>query len=171
MSRRQRHNNDSPAPALHFSGAHNRVFRVVSALHDHIGTKKLNEIERRVVRKNYNEIDAFEAGHDIASFSVRAYWAIWAFQSPYGLIAVDSDDQCIGGLSGRRENVDVPGMEKVEHAVGECDLSFLCRAPAFRIDPRRDFAGRIAWLQSLLAATGWKCSTCSFLNGSLITSS
>ena len=171
MSGRQRHDHDDAAPAFHFIGADDRVFRIITTLHDHIGAQNLDEIEGRILRKNYNQIDTFEPGQHIASFSVGANRTGWSLESPHGFVAIDTNDQRVSGLSRRSENIDVPGMNEVEDAVGKRDLSYLCRAPALRIDPRRDFAGRIAWPQSLLAAIGWKCKTCSLLNGSLITSS
>ena len=156
MSRCQRHDDYSAAPALHLGRADDRAFRIISAFHDHIGTQKLNEAEGCVFRKNYNQIDAFQARQHVAAFRISADRPRWPLQASHGFVAVDSDNQGVGGLSRGRKNVDVTGMKKVKHAVGEGDLSLLCRAPALCIDPRRDFAGRIAWLQSLLAAMGWK---------------
>jgi len=171
MSGCQRHNDHSAAPALDLSRANDGFFRVITTLHDYIWLQEFDEIERRVLGKNYNEVYAFECSKHVRALGVAANRTSRALQSANGFVAIDPDDQRIGTLSRRAQDVDVPGMEQVKNAVGECDLPFLCRAPPLCIDPRRDFAGRIAWLQSLLAAIGWKCSTCSFLNGSLITSS
>jgi hypothetical protein len=48
----------------------------------------------------------------------------------------------------------VARMQQIEYAVGERDFPFLCLAPPLCINPRRDFAGRIARFQSRLAAIG-----------------
>lgn len=62
-------------------------------------------------------------------------------------------------------------MEQIEDPVGECYLILPLSSPAFRLRPRGNFCRRVAKLQSLLITIGWKWMTCSFLNGSLITSS
>jgi hypothetical protein len=63
------------------------------------------------------------------------------------------------------------GVEQVEHAVGESDPTLLPRPPALRLNPGRNFPGRIPRLQSRLMAEGLKWSTYSFFRGSLMTSS
>jgi hypothetical protein len=65
----------------------------------------------------------------------------------------------------------VARMQEIENTVGEGDAALLSGLPPRGFRPGRNLCRRLAWRQSLLAATGWKCSTRSFLSGSLITSS
>jgi hypothetical protein len=65
----------------------------------------------------------------------------------------------------------VTWMEQIEDTVGERYPIVSCSSPALRLRPRRNFCRRILRPQSLLITVGWKWMTCSFLNGSLITSS
>ena len=171
MSRCQWHYDHSPTPALHFRGTDDGVFRVVAALDDYIRAQDSDQGERRVFRKDYNEIYTLETGQHVTALRISAHWPRRSFEPSHRFIAVDADDQPISGLTRSGEDIDVAGMEKVKDTVGECDLALLCCAPALGFNPSRDFAGWVAWLQSRLAAIGWKWSTCSFLNGSLITSS
>ena len=78
MSRRQWHDHHSTAPALHFRRADDRVLGIVSSLHDHVRTQKLNECKRGVFRKNYHEIHAFESGNYVATFGVGAHRTSWS---------------------------------------------------------------------------------------------
>jgi hypothetical protein len=65
----------------------------------------------------------------------------------------------------------VTRMEQIEDSVGERYPVLSCSSPALRLRPCRNFGRRVVRLQSLLITVGWKWMTCSFLNGSLITSS
>lgn len=62
-------------------------------------------------------------------------------------------------------------MEQIEDSVGESYLILSCSSPARRLRPCGYFRRRVARLQSLLTTYGWKWRTCSFLSGSLMTSS
>jgi hypothetical protein len=62
-------------------------------------------------------------------------------------------------------------MEQIEHSVGERYPTLSFSSPALRLCPCRNFCRRIVGRQSRLITIGWKWITCSFLNGSLITSS
>jgi hypothetical protein len=65
----------------------------------------------------------------------------------------------------------VARMEQIEDPVGKCYLILPLGSPALCLRPRRNFCRRVDRLQSLLITIGWKWMTCSFLKGSLITSS
>jgi hypothetical protein len=65
----------------------------------------------------------------------------------------------------------VSGVEQVENPVGKSDAIIPARSPSLRFRPGRNFFCRTPGRQRLLATDGWKCSTFSFLNGSLMTAS
>lgn len=74
MSRRQWHYDHSATPALYFRGTYYGVFRIVAALHDYIRAQNFDQVERRVFREDYNEIDALETGHHVTALTVGAHW-------------------------------------------------------------------------------------------------
>ena len=64
---------DAPSPAFYFGGADYRAFRVIAALHDHIWLQSLYELERRIFRKNDDEVNAFHGGEHERAFRLVAY--------------------------------------------------------------------------------------------------
>ena len=72
MSRRQRNDHHATSPAFDFRGADDRLFRVITAFHDHVGSQMPYQIERRVLRKHYDQIDALQRGQNITSFGIAA---------------------------------------------------------------------------------------------------
>ena len=171
MSWRERDDEDASSPALYFGAADDRVFRVIAALHYNVRPKMGHEIERCIVRKNYDEVDTLEGAQHVRPFGVAAHGARRTLEAADGFIAVDPDNQRVGALARRSENVDVPRMEQVEHAVRECYPTLPCSSPPFGLGPSRDFSGRIPRRQSPLVTDGWKWITRSFLSGSVMTSS
>ena len=171
MSSRKRHNHHLPSPTFDFGRADNRVFGIVSAFHDDVGSQQLHQIERSVVRKNYYQIDAFERSENVGSLSIAANWTVRTLETADRLVAINANDQRISGRSRSAENIDMSWVKQVEDTISERDLALSRRPPALCVYPRRNFAGWIAWLQSLLAAVGVKCSTRCLLKGSLMTSS
>ena len=171
MSRRERDDEDASSPALYFGGADDRVFRVISAFDDDVGTKVADKIEWRIVGENYDEVDAFERAQDVRALGVGTYWSRWTLEAPYRIIAVDPDNERVRAVARRGQNVDVAGMKQVEHAIREGYPSLRCSSPPFCLGPRRDFSGRIPRLQSPLVTDGWKWITRSFLSGSAMISS
>src|SRR5437868_3073853 len=131
----------------------------------------LDQIERRILRENYDKIDAFECGKHICALGIGTHGTPRTLEATDRLIAVDTDDQRVGSRARRAQHVDVSGMEQVEHAVGERDPTLFPRSPALSLNPSRDLLRRIPRLQSLLTAEGWKWSTYSFFSGSLMISS
>ena len=171
MSWGERDDENASAPTLYFGGADDCVFRVVSAFDDNVGAKMGDKIERRIVWENHDEVDTFERAQHVRALGVGTYGARGTLEPPHGIIAVDPDDQCVGALARRGENVDVPRMEQVEHAVCECYLTFPCSSPPFGLGPCRDLFSRIPRFQSPLVTDGWKWITRSFLSGRVMTSS
>ena len=154
MTWSERDNDGLSAPASHFAGSDDRFFRVIAAFDYHIRFELLHQIQRRILREDNYEIDAFQRSENIRPFCIAAHRSRRTFESADRFITVDPDDECVGGLACSREHVDVAGMEEVENAVGESYSPLLCGPPAQSIDPRRHLRRRIAWLQSLLTATG-----------------
>src|SRR6516162_2183775 len=49
LSGRERHDHDAPAPGLDFAAPDDSLGRVVAALHDHVGARGVDQLERRVL--------------------------------------------------------------------------------------------------------------------------
>ena len=171
MVRRERNNDDAPAPALHFVGADDRAFSVVAAFHYDVRLESHDELQRRVLREDNDQIDALHGGEHECALGGAPDRPARTFEPAHGLIAVDADDERIRGRAGCNEKIDMTGMEQIENSVGESYPIFSCSPPTLGVASRGDFRGRIPRLQSLLIAIGWKWTTRSFLNGRVITSS
>lgn len=171
MAGSERHDYYAPAPALHFFCAHDRVFRVVAAFYDNVGLQMRDEIEWRVLCKNYNEIDAFERRQQVRALGVAAHGSGRTLEAPYRFVAVDSNDERVGSCAGGGEDVDVPGMKQVEHAIRERYSTLIPSSPPLSLCPCRNLRRGISWLQGLLDTTGWKWMTRVLFIGSLMYSS
>lgn len=171
MSWGERDDEDASSPTLYFGGANDRLFRVISALDDNIGTKMADKIERRIVRENYDEVDALERAKEVCALCVGTYRTRRTLEAANRIIAVDPNHERVSARTSGGENVDVSGVKQVEHAIREGYPSLPCSSPPFGLGPRRDLSGRIPRLQSPLVTDGWKWMTRSFLSGSLMISS
>lgn len=83
MTGSERHHYDAPSPALHFCRTDDGVFRIISAFHDHVGLEMSDEFERRILGKNYDEIDALESRQHVRALGVRAHRAGWTLEAAY----------------------------------------------------------------------------------------
>ena len=79
MSWSEGNDEDPSSPTFYFGGADDRVFRVIAALDDDVRTKMADKIERRIVRENYDEIDAFERTQHVRPLGVGAHGTCRAF--------------------------------------------------------------------------------------------
>ena len=154
MSGSERHYDHSPAPALHFCRTNDRVFRIIAAFDDHVGLELPDEVERRVLGENYDEIHALERRDHVRAFGVGTDWASRTLEAPHRLIAVDPDDESVGALARGSEDVDVPGMEQVENAIGERYATLSSCFPTLGLRPCRNLCRGVSRLQGLLTTEG-----------------
>jgi hypothetical protein len=144
------------APTLHFARADNRLFRVIAPFDDDVRPEKLDQLEGSVFIEQYDEIDAFHSREDVGPLCFATYGPGGPLEPAHRRIAIDADDERVGGRARRREKVDVSGVQEVEDAVGEGDLAFSVSPPALCRLPCRNLSRRVSRLQSLLTADGWK---------------
>lgn len=171
MSGSEGHYHYAPSPAFHFRRANDRVFRIIAALDDHVRLEVPDEIERRILGENYDEIHALERRQHVRALCVAAHGTRRALEATHGLIAIDADYERVGGFARGGENVNVAGMKQVEHAIGERYPTLPSSSPPLGLRPCRNLRRGISRLQSLLTTNGWKWMTRSFLSGSFMTSS
>jgi hypothetical protein len=69
-----------------------------------------DEVERRVLGEDYNEIDALERRQHVRAFGVTAHGPRRTLEAAHRLVAVDADDERVGAVARGGENIDVPGM-------------------------------------------------------------
>jgi len=154
MSGTERYDDHPTSPAFYFRRANDRIFRVVTTLDDDIGLEMLDEVEGRVFRKNYHQVDAFERRQNEGAFRVASHRAGRTLEPTHGLITVYSDDEGISLLARRGENVDVAGMDQVEDTVCESYPTLSSGSPPLSLNPCSDLLRGISRLQSLLRAEG-----------------
>jgi hypothetical protein len=111
--------NDAPSPAFDFTGADNRAFRVIAALHYDVRLQSLYELERRIFRENNDEVDTFHGGEHERAFRLAAYRPVRALEPSHRVIAVDADDKRIRSRARGNKEIDVAGMEQIEDSVRE----------------------------------------------------
>ena len=121
MSWRERDDDDAPSPALHFAGSDDRRFGVVATLHDDIGPEKLDQLERSVLGKNDDEVDAFDSSQNEGALRCAANGPAGTLEPAHRVVAIDADDERVGGPTRRDEEIDVSRMEQIEYPVGERD--------------------------------------------------
>ena len=83
MSWREWDDENASSPTLYFGGADDRVFRVIAAFDDNVRTKVADKLERSIVGKNNDEVDALESGQDIGALGIGAYGASWTFEAAH----------------------------------------------------------------------------------------
>ena len=154
MSGSERHYDHAPAPALHFCRTNDRGFRIISAFDDHIRLEMPDEVERRVLRENYDEIHALERGEHVRAFGVAPYGARRTLEAAHRLIAIDADDERVGAVARGSEDVDVAGMKQVEHAVSERYATLSSSFPTLGLRPCRNLCRGVSRLQGLLTTEG-----------------
>jgi len=156
MAGSEGHHHDAPSPALHICRANDRVFRIIAALDDHVGLEMSDEVERRVIGENYDEIHALERRQHVSALGVAAHGARRTLETTHGFIAVDADDERVGGFARGSEDVDMAGMKQVEHAIREGNPTLRSSSPPLGFRPCRNLRRGISRLQSLLSTVGWK---------------
>jgi hypothetical protein len=142
MTGRQRNDDDVSTTCSDFSRSDNRVGCVVTAFHDHIRLKQSNELERCVLLKQRNGIDHCQGSKDVHPLSTGSDRPGGALEPLHRVIAVDADDERVTVSSRANEHIDVPRMEKVEHAIGENDATLLPLTPVHERLPRHRFSLR-----------------------------
>lgn len=156
MARRQWHYHYVASPTFYFPGTNDRFFRIVAALDDHIWLEVPDQIEGGVLGKNYHQIHAFERSEHIRSLGISPHRPCGSFEPAHRLIAIEPDDESVGGFARGEKNVDVAGMKQIEDTVRERDPPLSSRSPPLSLHPCCNLGRGISSLQSLLVAEGWK---------------
>ncbi len=154
MSRSERHYDHTPAPAFHFCRTNDRVFRIIAAFDDHVRLEMPDEVERCVLGENYDQIHALERGEHVRAFGIAPYGARRTLEASHRFIAVDADDERVGAVARRSEDVDVARMKQVEHAIGERHATLSSSFPALGLRPCRNLCRGVSRLQGLLITAG-----------------
>lgn len=154
MSRGERHDGDASAPRFYFAPADDGIGNIIPSLHQHVRAQSDNEIERGVLRKEYNGVHRFERGDNVGARSLGAHGPPGSLEATHRCIRVDSHHERIAHGTGGQKEIHMPGMEQIEHAIGEDDRSTRCRAPCGRLVPVEYLPRRRAYAQNVLSACG-----------------
>lgn len=156
MSRRQRHHYHSTAAASYFGRANNRVFSIVATFYDDIGLQKLDQLERGVFGEHDDEIDLLDRGEDVSALQLAPHGSSRPLQASNRCIAIDPDDKCIGSFASRHQEINVTGMQKIEHTVRERHATLSTGSPPFSLGPGCKLGSRNPGLQRLASTVEWK---------------
>src|SRR6185295_10254651 len=131
------HAHDTAAPGLDPVGAHDAVARVIGPLDEHVGGECLDQLEGSILLEQHHAIDGREPREHPGPRRLAADRPPAALaQPPDGSIAVDPHDQDLALAPGGFEQLDVAGMQQVEHAVGEHDRTGLPGPPGHGLAER-----------------------------------
>lgn len=112
---------DHPAGGFDDLVADHLLAGVVAALHQNARRDARDQVDRRVLLEDHDEVDGFECGQHFGTRALVLDRAIRALQPPHRGVAVEADDQPVAGGARRGQNLDVAGMQDVEAAIGEAD--------------------------------------------------
>ena len=110
----------SPPQRANFARADDRRFGVVAALHEHVGPKRVDQLERRVFVEHDDRVDHRERRENIAALGAALRTGRSGPLSRLTDASLFTPTTSASPL--RRapsEHVDVPGMQQIEHAVRE----------------------------------------------------
>ena len=113
-----------------------------------------DEVERRVLGENDDKIHALQRCKHERALGVAAHGPRRTFEAAHRLIAVDADDERVGALARGSEEIDVAGMQKVEHTVSERYTTLSSNSPALGLNPCRNLRRGVSRLQGLLTTAG-----------------
>src|SRR5687768_14848539 len=134
----ERNDDDAPTPRFHVVAADDGGGLVVASLHEHIRVEVANELERSVLGKGDHDVNVAQRGEHIGALGFGANGALRTLESPNGCIAIQSDHERITLLARFGEDVDVSGMEQIEHTVRERDTAAEALPPRRGLLPRHD---------------------------------
>ena len=168
MSGRERNHYCFTAPASHFASPDNRIDRIIDAFHNYIRLQRKNELERSVVAEKNNRVNRFKAGEHVRAICFVPNRPRGTLQSSHGVVTVYSDDERIAASARLSENIDVTGMNQIEHAVCEDNLARDVLPPAAGFFPRQDFLDWRAGAQKEFSIDGRRWIVREWLKGSFI---
>ena len=114
---------------------------VVAALYQYAGLDPRDQLDRRVLLEDDDEIDRLQRRQYFGAGTLVLNRAPLALQPLHRCVAVQSDDQAVAGATGRGQYLDVTGMQDIETAVGESDPQTLLspiRKLRLEVDAGRD---------------------------------
>jgi hypothetical protein len=129
MTWRQRNDDDVAAARTDLPCADNGVRRIVATLHNDVGTEQLNQLERRVLLEERNGVHRLQRGEHISTLTLGADGSIRSLQPFHGCVAIDSDDEHVAASARTNEDVDVAGMQQIEHTIREHNAAGLAFTP------------------------------------------
>lgn len=122
MSFGERDDDDFSAPALDFARADNRVGRIVSALHDHVGAQRFYQLERCVFVERNDEVHRLESRQNVGAIFRVANGASRSLESLHRSVGIDSNYQRVTMRPRRSQQIHVAPMQQVEDTIGEDDF-------------------------------------------------
>src|SRR5665213_923563 len=168
MTCSERYDVHASAPRFDLGATDDGIGSVIAALHQHIWSNGQHELERRVFIECGDRVDALERGEHVRTLGLSAHGARGTLEATNRLIGVDADDQAVAERACGHEQVDVAGVQQIEHAVGKHHEPRLRLTPANRVAPGHHLPRRGANAQKTLSTCGLKSISCCFHGRSTI---
>src|SRR5213593_815045 len=97
------------------------VAPVVRALEQNLWPHVSQKLERGVLIENDDQIDSLQGRQHLGPRMDILHGATAPLQAPHRGIAVEADNEAVASRMRLRQQLDVPGVQYVETAVGEAD--------------------------------------------------
>src|SRR5258706_16117740 len=98
---------------------HDLIDPVVGALHEYVWPDAGNEFDRSVVGKQHDGVHEGEPRQHDRACGLRLYRPCGALEPLHRGVAIEADDQPVAARARLAQELDMPGMDEIEAAVGK----------------------------------------------------
>jgi len=123
MAGGERNDHETTAPPFDIVAPNDFGWRVVAAFDEDVWMHRANDRERRILGEDDDGVNALERREHVRAVGLGAHRASRTFKAPHRVVAIEADDERVGGGACGDEQIDVPAMQQIEHAVGERDAA------------------------------------------------
>jgi hypothetical protein len=121
MSYSEWNEDQTPARSLDLVSPNNLMRPVIASFDQHVGEDGLDQVERRIFVKDSHRVDGFQSAQNLGTSVSGVQRTGRALEAPDASVRVEADDQKIAQGGRFPEKSDVPGVQKIEAAVGKDD--------------------------------------------------
>ena len=143
MTGRERNDNDASPARGHDACTDDGFGRIISTLHDDVRAEGRDQFERRVLVEDHDGVHAFERGEKHGALILVSNRTRRPLEAAHRSVTVHAYDERVTGCTRGGEHIHVTGVQEIEYAVRERDLSVTRGAPAARGRNGEDFAAGV----------------------------
>jgi hypothetical protein len=138
----ERNDDDRSTPRFNHVSADNGIRSVVAAFHQYVRPYDADQLEWCVLGKHDDGVDGLERGQYVRALRGRPHRSGRTLEATDRLIIVYADEKCRSQRTRGDQHVHVSGVEQVEDAVCEYEVSAEPGSPPRGGAQRQDLFGR-----------------------------